>query len=275
MSLKSPKRICLTLAELYYLIQKDREIWGLCGIMEKMLSELPSLSAEMLRAMSIILVGLMFGSTRAELVEKVSDTGYGRSYAKKFVDGIIKRVRGLLGGGPIFRIAAEPEPVKGQFTKPYSRAYSRLGRPERGRPPLKYKLEEHYMTKLSKRMEELVNLVTFLSGSSLRLQELFVKMLIEIVRRPELRKIFLEVLEKEYSMPPDKLREFEENMVEKGDDFVKQVEERLRSYKDLRDELVGSMEKEIHKILGLSPPPEKEQENSSQNSMEKNKGHVE
>jgi hypothetical protein len=245
-----PKKIHLTPAELYFLLQIDRKVWEYCEIMEKALLELQSLPAETLRARLTTLIGLAFGSTRAELIEKISgnDAGYKRSYAEKFVDETIKSVKGLLEGGPIFRIVAETELVKGQFTKPYSRAYSRLGRPERGRPPVKYKLKKHSVIKLNKKMEKLITLTTLLSGSSLHYQELRIKMFAVMIR-PEVRNILLEVFERVYSIPPDDIKKFERFIIEKGEDLIKQAEEELRNLNDLHNKLIESMQKEVPKIF--------------------------
>jgi hypothetical protein len=253
------KKIRLTLAELYFLIQIDREVWEYCESMEKALLEFQSLPAETLRARLTVLIELAFGSTRAELIEKISgnDASYKRSYAEKFVDETIKRLKGLLKDNPALHIVAGPEPVKGQFGKPYSRAYGRLGKPDRGRPAIKYELKKHPMVKLNKRMEKLVILTTLLSGSSLRYQELRIK-IIEMMKSPEVRKILLEVSERVYSIPPDDIKKFEILIIEKGEDLIKQAEEELRNLNDLRNKLIDSMQKEVPKIFGLKLPSRRE-----------------
>lgn len=236
MSANFPQEICVKPAELYLLIQFDRILWKLCDILESAWPELAKHPAEKLKAVGNVWFGLLTGSTRAEMIKGLTELGYEESYAEKLVDKMTKKWRELLGRSGVFRIGAEPEPVKGQFGKPYSR------RRRPGRPPAKYKLIELPKAKPNKRMEELTCLVTLLSGSSERFIKLICRMILE---ESEIREALLALAGKIFPMTPEELKKAFNEAMGDGKDLEKHID-------DWYNKVLEPVWKEIPHILGLN-----------------------
>jgi len=229
-------------------------LWKLCDILEGAWHELVKCPVKRLKAGVVVWLGMVFGSTRAKMVKDVSKLGYKESYAEKFVDKMIKKYRGSLEGGGVFRIRVEPEPVKGQFGKPYSR------RRKPGRPSAKYKLEELSKVKLNKRMEELVIITMLLSGSFIR----FIKLLIRMLREePKIREALVEAVGKALPVP---LNELEESLNKAlADSKGKPIEEAIDNW---YSEIMKPVYKEIPGILGLKLPVEGKPQDMHDSSLQ-------
>jgi len=93
------------------------------SLFEDMKEELLAVSERMREAYYYIMVLLIFGHTRKELIKAVKEAGYSESYAEKFVDKVIAKLNEL-------RLIEKDflPPKKGIFGKPWSRE-TRAGRP--------------------------------------------------------------------------------------------------------------------------------------------------
>jgi hypothetical protein len=171
-------------------------LWEACDELEEALQS-GEISGRRVKVASAVYLRLLEreGSNRAEMVrDAVKYGGYSEEYAKKIVDKTLRRLEELYGRIPTLHIERRGS-GKGRWWKPKSR------HGERGRPPIRRKLERRDAIKMDERMVKLVCLTTLLSGSFERFMKLVSRVMRDLRLMGDLQRILKDVLGIDIQIP--------------------------------------------------------------------------
>lgn len=233
MSLNPNAKIEVTPVELYFALQIDRLNWEFGKHLEEISPSMYKLKARRLKATAIVVLYLIKRIPRSEAIEMVKEY-YKEKYARKVVSNIAKRYN------KSFPLLFKKEHIgKGKWGKPKSKT-TKL----HPGPRIAYGLQLP-STNVDEKVKNLVEIVTFLSGSQNYCLKQVTKfasgMPLELIEA--MSDIFIKVLDRESRkrqkpIPPEKLKEI-------YDDIVKE----FKDHSESRDIAERKLDEEYSKKL--------------------------
>jgi hypothetical protein len=224
---------------LYFALKVDRLRWKIIDNFEQNLEKMAKVNPRRLKAVASIYAGLMLGSTRKGLIDRVKECGYeGRGeYASKFVNKTLRKLRINLPTD-IFR-EEEAEGNKNQ-----------------GRPPVRHRLA--IQTKDIEESEELESisfLVSLMSGSLARMLKLFIRSSKELGELETAFEEMISILCERRGIPDVQEEEIKNKFREGYENFVKESKEidvdAIIEEIEWNGQKLGAIRKEAYKYVRL------------------------
>lgn len=233
--------ICITLDQLYLMLQFDRVLWELCDVFERFEEALNKgeIGEKDVRTSTMVVLSLVLGIPRNRIVRMLVESGlYSESYAEKAVRRHLEILaRQLEEFTPYGMRAKRKRAGKGRWGR-------REVEKKAGRPPLVYSIERSYSLitmKIDERLGRLMALASVLSGSFPRLLKICVRMWFKLGILDDMVRCLNELLgERNLQLLDLKL---EDGDVEK---IIVKIEEWID---ECFDSLVGPIREDASKLL--------------------------